>query len=362
MAEPTASPQIENEDKKETKSASEHGHNIAGSSKVSDTKIDEITANFLLNGANSVKEVPKMTHGGWLLAFTRFHRIPVFKRVWLYLLIMALYTAAVDQFLDRTLPNSVLKEAGAAAYSSVVLGLLLVFRTNTAYERWNDGRKLWGQLVNDSRNICFKVKAFTAVPEMDKILFGQLVISFAYALKHHLRQSTPSEPLPGLGPNLARTKHLPINVTTKIFDMLQSWKQAGYIDSLTLLQLDYHIRAFMDICGGCERIKNSPIAVSYRAFMRQGIVLNLLVIPWFLAPEFSLLWCLPLILMGTYFLIGLELIAEDIEDPFGYDGDDLPLDTICGTIRTTVSEIIGLHRHLKFTQSIERPAVDPLKT
>ncbi|MBX9724549.1 MAG: hypothetical protein K2X81_24290, partial [Candidatus Obscuribacterales bacterium] len=113
--------------------------------------------------------------------------------------------------------------------------------------------------------------------------------------------------------------------------------------------------------GGCERIKNSPIAVSYRAFMRQGILLNLIMIPWILDTTYSLLWCLPIILVGTYFMIGLELIAEDIEEPFGKDGDDLPLDSICGTIRGTVTDILSLHRALKYTQSAEGPVLDPLK-
>jgi putative membrane protein len=95
--------------------------------------------------------------------------------------------------------------------------------------------------------------------------------------------------------------------------------------------------------------------------MRQGIIFNLLFIPWFLAPEFSLILCLPLILMGTYFLIGLELIAEDIEDPFGWDGDDLPLDTICGSIRSSITDILSLHKALKYTRSAERAIPDPLK-
>jgi putative membrane protein len=274
---------------------------------------------------------------------------------------MAAYTSCVDIFWDRSVGHSVIKEAGTAAYSSVVLGLLLVFRTNTAYERWNEGRKLWGQLVNDSRSICLKVRSFVSVPESEKIQFGQLVISFAYALKHHLRKTTPTEPLPGLGRSAQGIKHMPVHVSGKIFDLLQSWRQAGLLDNLQLIQLDAHLRAFMDVCGGCERIKNSPIAVSYRAFMRQGIIFNLLFIPWFLAPEFSLILCLPLILMGTYFLIGLELIAEDIEDPFGWDGDDLPLDTICGSIRSSITDILSLHKALKYTRSAERAIPDPLK-
>ncbi|MBX9689391.1 MAG: hypothetical protein K2X27_21960 [Candidatus Obscuribacterales bacterium] len=329
----------------------------------SNSQLDDDTL-FLLHASDPGKAANsprKKSVGSWILAFTRFHKIPVFKRVWFYLFLMAAYTLTIDWVADTHLPNKIIKEAGAAAYSSVVLGILLVFRTNTAYERWAEGRRLWGQLVNDSRNLAFKTRAFLAVPEIEKMQLGQLIISFAYALKHHLRNTTPSEPLPGLGKINPDVKNLPVHVAGKIFDIFQKWKDAGYVDTLILLQLDYHLRAFMDICGACERIKNSPIAVSYRAFMRQGIILNLLLIPWILNSEFPIIWALPIILIGTYFLIGLELIAEDIEDPFGSDGDDLPLDTICGGIRSTITDILSLNKLLKYTRSGEMPVFDPLK-
>src|SRR5438874_1631739 len=101
------------------------------------------------------------------------------------------------------------------------------------------------------------------------------------------------------------------------------------------------------------RIRTSPLAVSYRAFMRQGIALNLLALPWYVVPELSLWWSLPLVLIGAYFLIGLELIAEDIEDPFGHDGDDLPLDTICSNIQKTVTEILPWDNAQQFTASFK---------
>ena len=293
-----------------------------------------------------------LASSSWINSFTRFHRIPVFKRVWLYLFLMACYTIVVDVVADATFPASIVKEAGATAYGSIVLGLLLVFRTNTAYERWTEGRKLWGQLVNDSRNITLKIRSFIKVPDDEKYHFGELVISFAYALKHHLRNSSPKSPLPGVGqPNAHEAKNLPVYIATKLFDVLARWRTSGAIDTLMLISLENQLKAFMDVCGACERIKNSPLAVSYRAFMRQGIVINLGALPWYITPQYSIVWCLPLILIGTYFLIGLELIAEDVEEPFGRDGDDLPLDSICNTIRGTVADILGMHKQQKFTQS-----------
>ncbi|HEY9679845.1 MAG TPA: bestrophin family ion channel [Drouetiella sp.] len=296
----------------------------------------------------------------WILPLTRMHRIPVFKRVWLYLAVMAVYGASVEWLTDHELRAvQLFKELQAAAYTSVILGLLLVFRTNSAYERWWEGRKLWGQLVNESRNMCLKVKIIADANRADQMRFGELVISFAFSLKHHLRDSRPTRSVHRI--DLEQTQNIPVAMAGELFKMMTVWQKSGQIDGFTRLQLDEHIKALMDILGACERIRSTPLAVSYRAFLRQGIMLNLVMLPWFVPPDIPYLCSLPIILIGSYFLIGLELIAEDIEDPFGEDGDDLPLDNICEGINNSVSEILELPKQ-KFTAAFKTPKIDPLKT
>lgn len=301
----------------------------------------------------------------WLRPFTRLHRVPVFKRVWIYLALMAIYTVIVD-LVELAYPTAIFKEAGAAgAFGGIVMGVLLVFRTNSAYERWWEGRKLWGQLVNDSRNMCLKLRSLVKVPVGEKIRFAELIISFAYALKHHLRNTMPQEALPGVGQiedlDNDDAKHLPLYISKQIYDTLAQWQARGQLDGLTLIVIDHHARALMDICGACERVKNSPIAVSYRAFMRQGIMLNLLSWPWYLTQMFDVWVTLPPLLIGAYFMIGIELIAEDIEEPFGKEEDDLPLDDICTTIKSTVHSIFNIEATGKYTRSMEKPRLDLLK-
>ncbi len=299
----------------------------------------------------------------WFLAFTNFHKIPVFKRVWSHVALMGAYAFLIDYFLGQHFPSKAFKEAaGAVAFTGMLLGLLLVFRTNAAYDRWWEGRKLWGQLVNDSRNICLKVNALVDVKdEEEKIRFGNLVISFAFALKHHLRGTIPSTALPGFERvNNLSSVHMPMYVTGKMYEKLAQWQKSGNLDEIGRLQLDPHMRAFMDICGACERIRNTPLAISYRAFIRQGITLNLIAVPWYIPPEIPILWAMPLILIGTYFLIGLELIAEGVEEPFGKDGDDLPLDAICNNIRKSVGDIFDVKGKTQFTKSYKIVQTDPL--
>jgi len=307
--------------------------------------------------------------------FTRMHKIPVFRRLWIYIAMMGVYDMFVSWVSEHGISQQILKEATNAAFIGAVFGLLLVFRTNSAYERWWEGRRLWGQLVNDSRNLALKVQSYVNVPQADKLRIGEQITSFAYSLKHHLRDSRPTKNLPGVKPidQIPKSYHLPSQVALRIYETVSLWQQRGHINEMTMLILDPHLRAFMDISGACERIKSTPLAVSYRAFMRQGIALNLLILPWYVGPNLDIWFSLPLVLIASYFLIGLELIAEDIEDPFGLDGDDLPLDQICAGIQKVVTEITTSDclsgnmetgadiDPLKFTKSIKALQVDPLK-
>jgi putative membrane protein len=302
----------------------------------------------------------------WIHPFTRLHQIPVFRRVWISVALVGIYTEIVHWSLGYCSEWQALRDASSLGYVSIILGVLLVFRTNSAYERWSEGRRLWGQLTNDSRNLAMKVSRLMQLPQLEKRELGELVISFAYALKHHLRGSIPSRNLPGVESleELAG-KNIPVHVADKIYAKIGKWKSAGNIDNLEVLQLEGHLRAFMDICGSCERIRTTPLAVSYRAFMRQGISINLLMAPFYISNSgLEIWWRLPIIMLTAYFLIGMEMIAEDIEDPFGKDGDDLPLDLLCSNIQKTIDQILpetSEKSAIKYTAHFAQKKVDPLK-
>jgi putative membrane protein len=122
--------------------------------------------------------------------------------------------------------------------------------------------------------------------------------------------------------------------------LLQSQRAAGRLTEIDLLQLDPHVRALMDICGGCERIKSTPLPLSYRAMVRHGLVIYLATTPWFLVDHLHY-WDVPMTALLAYFMLGIEVTAEDVEDPFGRDGDDLALSTYCETIRQSAIQVLG---------------------
>src|SRR5262249_8357386 len=135
-------------------------------------------------------------------------------------------------------------------------------------------------------------------------------------------------------------KHVPLHLAFLVREQIEQWRTAGKIDGFEQIQLDVHARALMDICGACERIRKTPISYSYLAFVRQMIFLYLVTLPWGLVDSFEY-WTIPAEVMAAYFLVGIELIAEEVGEPFGRGIDDLALDDICNGIETSITEVVA---------------------
>jgi len=279
----------------------------------------------------------------WVSILTEFHNTPIFGRIWGTVAVVALY-AVVVELIDQYFLHRV-QTVGAEfhGFLGLILGTLLVFRTNTSYDRWWEGRKLWGQLVNDSRNLAIKVQACVRADVADKQRLGRWLSDFALALKGHLRGgSVRLADLPGFAGSAKgeQPEHVPAYISARIYDQIEAWRQNDQVGGFELLFLDTHAASLMNICGACERIQKSPISASYRWFIRQMIVIYLLTLPWGLMENFGW-WTIPAAAMLAYFMIGVEMIAETIEDPFGVTEDDLLLDEICRTIERSVTEILA---------------------
>jgi putative membrane protein len=269
-----------------------------------------------------------------------FHNTPIFGRIWIAVAAVTAY-AAIVYFIDVTLlSDAVTLGAGFHGFFGLVLGVLLVFRTNTSYERWWEGRKLWGQLVNDSRNLAIKVQTCVQADDDEKRRLGRWLIDFALALKGHLRGAVRLGDLAGFAGSVEQPAHVPSYISTRIYNQLEQWRQNSQLGGFELLFLDQHAAALMNICGACERIQKSPISISYRWFIRQSIAIYLLTLPWGFIEQFGY-WTIPAAGMLAYFMIGVEIIAEEIEDPFGTSEDDLKLDELCHTVDHSVSTILG---------------------
>ena len=266
------------------------------------------------------------------LGFDWFHRIylftrfKVFRKIAVGVIFFAVYAYAESQLETRVLRSSTGFPPNVQALLGVALSVLLVFRNNAAYDRWWEGRKLWGQLVNESRTLSQLLAGLVAVSAEEKREAQKLQSDFPPALRDHLRTSAPAWP------------HRPLEISQQLLGRALSWRGAEKIDGFVLMMLERHVAALMDICGGCERIRRTPLPLSYRACVPQLLLLYLLALPWGMAND---LWTVVIVGSTSYFLLSIELISEEIEDPFGLDADDLPLDALCQTISSSLEQVYG---------------------
>jgi putative membrane protein len=266
------------------------------------------------------------------------HRAPVTRRLVLTVAVVAIYAAGVSVSGALVRNVKVHFEPDIHSFVGFVLGLLLVFRTNTAYERWWEGRKLWGQLVNDSRNLSVKVSRFGNVPQDEILAIGRLIVDFAYSLRHTL-QDSPRNRTADIGSAVSWTRGTPVEIVGRLYDRVKRWADAGHMDGFQVAALDVHMRAFLDIVGGCERIRRTRLSISYRAFVRQCIFLYLLLLPWCLIESYGF-WTILATIIVSYFMVGIEIIAETVEQPFGSSDDHIPLDEICNGLADSIREIV----------------------
>lgn len=267
------------------------------------------------------------------------HSVPGGFKLLLIVASSILYSTVVCIIDLHSVPSTQAYQTTAALSVSAVFGLLLIFRNNSAYERWWEARKLWGQLTNDSRNLAIKIDAFaTNLSQQDRQELAELIASFAEALKHHLRGSRDLEALMKLQIN-DYDQHVPAAIAADLYKRLKNMQSTGAISELEQLQIDSHARSLMDICGANERILKSPITTSYKLLLWFGLLLNLGCLPWLLAPIFHWL-TLIVVIVSSYFTFGLEMLAEEVERPFDDAVNDLPLDQICAAIRCSSFELL----------------------
>lgn len=229
------------------------------------------------------------------------------------------------------------------ALVGVPLGLLLVFRTNASYDRFWEGRKLWGSIVNTTRNLCIGAKA--ALRD-DLALHRRLTlwtISFPYATMFHLRGQKEMGPLAALLPRgedsiVEREAHVPLAVSRKITGCLDDARRRGLISDYLYGTLQQHVYSLNDSLGGCERIHRTPLPFAYVVHLRRALVIYCGTLPFALVDTFG--WGTVFdVLLVTYTFFGIEEIGVEIEDPFGEDANDLPLDGMCKTIEDNLRAI-----------------------
>ncbi|MGB3240428.1 MAG: bestrophin family ion channel [Geitlerinemataceae cyanobacterium] len=287
------------------------------------------------------------------LSTKKYFYVLIFKRsiiskIFVKILICTLF-ALVVSVLHR-LQYPVAWSVSSGVIPSIVLGLLLVFRTNTAYDRFWEGRKAWGTLVNTNRNLArqiwISIAEQTREDRAKKIEALKLLVAFAVSMKLHIRgQSLDRELEELLQPakyiKLKTMNHPPLEIAFWIGNYLQEQHDRSFLNTYQLAAMTKLLDVMVDMLGVCERILKTPIPPAYSIHLRQLLFVYCLAIPFELVGELGD-WTAIVVSLVSFTMFGVEEIGIEIENPFDCDPNDLPLDDICQTMKRNIDDLITL--------------------
>jgi putative membrane protein len=223
----------------------------------------------------------------------------------------------------------------------VAMGLLLVIRTNSSYDRFWEGRKLWGGIVNETRNMVRAARPHLVHSE--PALLRELAYwtaLFPYAAMNSLRNvkglpqafvELPPEEVAASD----TAQHPALAVAGRMTECLNEARRRGCISDIVFTALDQNTQQLVDYLGGCERIRKTPLPFAYVVHLRRALVIYCFTLPFALVDQYG--WGTILdVLLVSYTFFGIEEIGVEIEGPFGFDDNDLPLEQICETIKTNI--------------------------
>lgn len=233
-------------------------------------------------------------------------------------------------------------------YTGVVLGLVLVFRTNAGHERWWEARKLWGGINNQTRNLVIVALNYGPLDESWRKELAKWAISFSFAAKESLRSGNNFENLNDLLNSrdiqeLTTSIHKPLFIANKISALIKQERIEDRIDGFAFHIMESQRILLVDYIGGCERILKTPMPLVYAIKTRRFILIFLLLLPFSLIEKagFNSVFIFFLV---AYPLLSLDRIGIELQNPFDIKSlSHLPLDSICETIKT---QCLAIHEQL----------------
>ncbi|MBC9934054.1 bestrophin family protein [Chitinophaga qingshengii] len=262
------------------------------------------------------------------------------------LLLLLLFSAVIVYLRGTIFSFKVPLNPAPFTLFGFVLALFLGFRNSASYDRFWEGRKLWGALLNHTRSLARQALTLGNTATSDASAFIQLLSAFPYALKHQLRGTDPRKDLETRLPeqqlNLVMTaQYKPVILTKLMATWVQQKRQENHIDSLQQARFDENLDKLEEVVGGCERIISTPLPYSYRVLLHRTVYIYCFLLPFGLVD--SLGWFTPFIVAFIgYTFVAFEAIADEIEEPFGTEANDLALNAMCRMINHTIFELAGL--------------------
>jgi len=278
----------------------------------------------------------------WFRLIFQFHRSDTFRILLPTMTLLGLCTAGLA-YLQIQQHMQVKASTVFHQILGFALSMLLVFRINTAYDRWWEGRKLWGALVNNSRSLASKLCAALssrAPGELEDLLSA--IALFPAILRDYLRDEVC--PIPQTehffknSSAYEQAHHKPLYTFNYIVGRLESLRENKILSHEQMLFINAELYSLIDITGACERIKNSPIPFSYSLFLKKSLFVYIITMPVPFAAEFGY-WAVLAVMVIFYTFASLEIVSEEVEEPFGTEANDLPTDELAEKIYRDVGAI-----------------------
>lgn len=238
----------------------------------------------------------------------------------------------------------------------LALAIFLGFRNSASYDRFWEGRKLWGALGCANRNLVRQVVAFLQPLDGSndadraqvaglrrKIIFS--AIAFAHALRHQLREESPGEDMarllsPETAAAMQKLQNPAAGILQSIGIDLQYCLHRQWLSPPLAQEIDRSLSQMTEVLGGCERIRNTPIPFSYAVLLHRTVYVYCYLLPFGLVDSIGLLT--PVVVgVVSYTFFGLDAIGDEIEEPFGMTPNDLPLTSLSYGIEISARELIG---------------------
>ena len=217
----------------------------------------------------------------------------------------------------------------------VAIAIFLGFRNNACYSRYVEARHLWGQLMIASRSLLREVK--TTLPDDAELgQFVRLQIAFAHCLRMTLRRNPQAEPFAKyLSEKDLQTVFAAQSPANRILLLMGEWlavrRRDGQLSDILFHSLNNRLNDMSAVLAGCERIANTPVPFAYTLILHRTVYLFCIMLPFALVVDLH--YMTPFIsVLISYTFISLDALAEELEDPFGTENNDLPLDAICNAI------------------------------
>jgi len=261
------------------------------------------------------------------------------------LLLLLLFSFSVVYFKPYLIAYNLHINPAIFTLFGIALAIFLGFRNSVSYDRFWEGRKLWGALLNDTRSLARQSITLINDPayETKRDHFINLLIAFVYSLKHQLRETNPDTDMNRLLPpeftaQLQNVHFKPIIILRELGIWVKNAKAENKIDSVTQLAFEENLNKLSDIVGGCERIASTPIPYTYSVLLHRTVYIYCFLLSFGFVETMG--WITPFIIVFiAYTFVALEAIADELENTFGLQPNDLALDTMSKMIENTLLEL-----------------------